>query len=75
MIIKRICDYLISNHLVLSEEDIVHVVDQLDFCLRDNGKGKAVVALLSLFLPCAVVLFPFFLCILCSIIYLFFLIL
>lgn len=38
LIIKRICDYLISNHLVLSEEDIVHVVDQLDFCLRDNGK-------------------------------------
>ncbi|XP_042444358.1 nucleolar protein 6-like isoform X1 [Zingiber officinale] len=38
LIIKRICDYLISKHLLLSKEDIVHVVDQLDFCLQVNGK-------------------------------------
>ncbi|WOK92270.1 nucleolar protein 6 isoform X1 [Canna indica] len=38
LIIKRICEYLISKHLLLTKEDVAHTVDQLDFCLQLGGK-------------------------------------
>ncbi|TVU51043.1 hypothetical protein EJB05_02447 [Eragrostis curvula] len=37
-IIKRIADYVLMKHLSLENEDLTHVVDQLDFCLLVNGK-------------------------------------
>lgn len=38
LIIKRITEYILTKHFLLSEEDMVHVVDQLDFCLHVGGK-------------------------------------
>uniref|UniRef100_M8B632 Nucleolar protein 6 n=1 Tax=Aegilops tauschii TaxID=37682 RepID=M8B632_AEGTA len=37
-IIKRIADYVLSKHLLLRQEDLTHVVDQLDFCLLVGGQ-------------------------------------
>ncbi|XP_062202451.1 uncharacterized protein LOC133904855 isoform X2 [Phragmites australis] len=37
-IIKKIADYVLMKHLSLQKEDLVHVVDQLDFCLLVNGQ-------------------------------------
>ncbi|CAM0950126.1 unnamed protein product [Alopecurus aequalis] len=37
-IIKRISDYVLTKHLLLRKEDLIHVVDQLDFCLLVGGK-------------------------------------
>ncbi|KAL5976326.1 hypothetical protein ACLOJK_020657 [Asimina triloba] len=34
LIIKRITEHIFSRHLSLQNESIVHVVDQLDFCLH-----------------------------------------
>lgn len=39
-IIKRITEYLLSRHLSLSERNIVHIVDQLDFSLVHGVGGK-----------------------------------
>ncbi|XP_077218080.1 nucleolar protein isoform X2 [Tasmannia lanceolata] len=38
LIIKRIAEHILSRHLSLSNEDMVHVVDQLDFCLLHGVK-------------------------------------
>ncbi|WJZ86013.1 hypothetical protein VitviT2T_005516 [Vitis vinifera] len=40
-IIKRITEYLLLRHLSLSERNIVHIVDQLDFSLV-NGVGDSI---------------------------------
>uniref|UniRef100_J3NBP4 Nucleolar protein 6 n=2 Tax=Oryza brachyantha TaxID=4533 RepID=J3NBP4_ORYBR len=37
-IIKRIADHVLIKHLVLQKEDLIHVVDQLDFCLLVGGQ-------------------------------------
>ncbi|PNT65398.1 hypothetical protein BRADI_4g41717v3 [Brachypodium distachyon] len=37
-IVKRIADYVLTKHLLLQKEDLVHVVDQLDFCLLVAGQ-------------------------------------
>ncbi|XP_062204390.1 uncharacterized protein LOC133906481 [Phragmites australis] len=37
-IIRRIADYVLTKHLSLRQEDMVHVVDQLDFCLLVGGQ-------------------------------------
>ncbi|KAM3273556.1 hypothetical protein ACQJBY_043026 [Aegilops geniculata] len=37
-IIKRIADYVLTKHLLLQQEDLTHVVDQLDFCLLVGGQ-------------------------------------
>ena len=55
-IIKRITGYLLSRHLSLSERNIVHVVDQLDFSLVHGIGGKT-----SWSLPSLSVLWCFFL--------------
>lgn len=39
-IIKRITEYLLLRHLSLSERNIVHIVDQLDFSLVNGVGGK-----------------------------------
>jgi U3 small nucleolar RNA-associated protein 22 len=39
-VIKRIADYVIMKHLSLENKDLIHVVDQLDFCLLVNGQGS-----------------------------------
>ena len=41
-IIKRITEYLLLRHLSLSERNIVHIVDQLDFSLVNGVGGKLV---------------------------------
>ncbi|XP_064957513.1 uncharacterized protein LOC135581344 isoform X1 [Musa acuminata AAA Group] len=38
LIIKRICEYLFAKHFLLTKDDVVHIVDQLDFCLKLSGK-------------------------------------
>ncbi|KAJ6837384.1 putative nucleolar protein 6 [Iris pallida] len=38
LIIKRITEYVLMKHLSLAKEDMVHIVDQLDFCLHLGGK-------------------------------------
>ncbi|GJN09003.1 hypothetical protein PR202_ga26968 [Eleusine coracana subsp. coracana] len=38
-IIKRIADYVLMKHLSLENKDLIHVVDQLDFCLLVNGQA------------------------------------
>ncbi|XP_026393536.1 nucleolar protein 6-like isoform X1 [Papaver somniferum] len=40
LIIKRICDYILSRHLALPEEKITCVAEQLDFCLLHGGKDS-----------------------------------
>ncbi|KAF0889199.1 hypothetical protein E2562_022458 [Oryza meyeriana var. granulata] len=37
-IIKRIADHVLIKHLSLQKEDLIHVVDQLDFCLLVGGQ-------------------------------------
>ncbi|CAD6334079.1 unnamed protein product [Miscanthus lutarioriparius] len=37
-IIKRIADYVLMKHLLLQKDDLIHVVDQLDFCLLVDGQ-------------------------------------
>ncbi|KAG2615037.1 hypothetical protein PVAP13_3NG027500 [Panicum virgatum] len=37
-IIKRIADYVLMKHLSLQKDDLIHVVDQLDFCLLVDGQ-------------------------------------
>lgn len=39
-VIKRITEYLLLRHLALSERNIVHIVDQLDFSLVHGAGGK-----------------------------------
>ena len=39
-IIKRIADYVLMKHLALQKDDLIHIVDQLDFCLLVDGQGK-----------------------------------
>jgi U3 small nucleolar RNA-associated protein 22 len=39
-IIKKIADHVLTKHLSLQKEDLIHVVDQLDFCLLVGGQGK-----------------------------------
>lgn len=39
-IIKRIADYVLVKHLSLQKDDLIHVVDQLDFSLLVDGQGK-----------------------------------
>ncbi|XP_020572255.1 nucleolar protein 6 isoform X2 [Phalaenopsis equestris] len=38
LIMKRITEYVISKHFILPKEDILYVVDQLDFSLHLGGK-------------------------------------
>lgn len=38
LIIKRITEYVLAKHFLLLKEDIVVIVDQLDFCLHLDGK-------------------------------------
>ncbi|XP_066359297.1 uncharacterized protein [Miscanthus floridulus] len=38
-IIKRIADYVLMKHLSLQKDDLIHVVDQLDFCLLVDGQA------------------------------------
>ncbi|KAG2615039.1 hypothetical protein PVAP13_3NG027500 [Panicum virgatum] len=40
-IIKRIADYVLMKHLSLQKDDLIHVVDQLDFCLLVDGQDPA----------------------------------
>ena len=40
LIIKRITEYILTKHFLPSKEDVVHTVDQLDFCLHVGGKGE-----------------------------------
>ncbi|KAG2623176.1 hypothetical protein PVAP13_3KG040362 [Panicum virgatum] len=37
-IIKRIADYVLMKHLALQKDDLIHIVDQLDFCLLVDGQ-------------------------------------
>lgn len=37
-IIKRIADYVLMKHLSLQKDDLIHVVDQLDFSLLVDGQ-------------------------------------
>ncbi|CAN6335656.1 unnamed protein product [Urochloa humidicola] len=37
-IIKRIADYVLMKHLSLQKDDLIHVIDQLDFCLLVDGQ-------------------------------------
>ncbi|CAN6330646.1 unnamed protein product [Urochloa humidicola] len=37
-IIKRIADYVLIKHLSLQKDDLIHVVDQMDFCLLVDGQ-------------------------------------
>uniref|UniRef100_A0A0E0RE94 Uncharacterized protein n=1 Tax=Oryza rufipogon TaxID=4529 RepID=A0A0E0RE94_ORYRU len=37
-IIKKIADHVLTKHLSLQKEDLIHVVDQLDFCLLVGGQ-------------------------------------
>ncbi|XP_010254816.1 PREDICTED: nucleolar protein 6 isoform X2 [Nelumbo nucifera] len=41
LIIKRITEYVLSRHLSLSKDNMVHVADQLDFCLL-HGVGDPI---------------------------------
>ncbi|KAI3902275.1 hypothetical protein MKW92_046280 [Papaver armeniacum] len=45
LIVKRICEYILSRHLALPEEKITCVAEQLDFCLLHGGKGNAITQL------------------------------
>ncbi|ONK76147.1 uncharacterized protein A4U43_C03F24440 [Asparagus officinalis] len=38
LIIKRITEYILTKHFLLLKDDMVHIVDQLDFCLHVRGK-------------------------------------
>lgn len=42
LIIKWVTEYVLKRHLSVTEEKIVHVVDQLDFSLVRDGEGTAV---------------------------------
>ncbi|CAL4904049.1 unnamed protein product [Urochloa decumbens] len=37
-IIKRIAGYVLMKHLSLQKDDLIHVVDQMDFCLLVDGQ-------------------------------------
>lgn len=39
LILKRIAEYVLLRHLSLSKENIVHIVDQLDFSLLHGVGG------------------------------------
>ena len=43
LILKRIHEYVLLQHLSLSKENIVHVVDQLDFSLLHGVRGNELV--------------------------------
>lgn len=38
LIIKEMTEYILTKHFLLSKDDMVHIVDQLDFCLHVSGK-------------------------------------
>ncbi|MCL7023428.1 hypothetical protein MKW94_008534 [Papaver nudicaule] len=40
LIVKRICEYVLSRHLALPEQKLTCVADQLDFCLLHGGKDS-----------------------------------
>ena len=40
LILKRISEYVLLQHLSLSKENIVHIVDQLDFSLLHGVRGN-----------------------------------
>ena len=40
LILKRIVEYVLLRHLSLSKENIVHIVDQLDFSLLHGVRGN-----------------------------------
>ena len=40
LILKRIAEYVLLRHLSLSKENIVHIVDQLDFSLLHGVRGN-----------------------------------
>lgn len=40
LIIKMIIEYVLCKHFILSEKDILHTADQLDFCLHLGGKDS-----------------------------------
>ena len=40
LILKRISEYVLLRHLSLSKENIVHIVDQLDFSLLHGVHGN-----------------------------------
>lgn len=39
LIIKEICEHVLMRHLSLPKQNIVTIVDQLDFVLRHGNKG------------------------------------
>lgn len=50
LIIKDIVEHVLSRHLSIPKENIVPVVDQLDFCLLHRNVGMDIIAgLLSVF--------------------------
>ena len=49
-IIKRIADYVLMKHLALQKDDLIHIVDQLDFCLLVDGQGMFQIFLCSCFI-------------------------
>ena len=40
LILKRISEYVLLQHLSLSKENIVHIADQLDFSLLHGVRGN-----------------------------------
>ena len=40
LILKRIAEYILLRHLSLSKENIMHIVDQLDFSLLHGVRGN-----------------------------------
>ena len=40
LILKRTVEYVLLRHLSLSKENIVHIVDQLDFSLLHGVRGN-----------------------------------
>lgn len=42
LILKRIIEYVLLRHLSLSKENVVQIVDQLDFSLLHGAKGDTI---------------------------------
>lgn len=57
LILKRISEYVLVRHLSVTKENIVHVVDQLDFSLLHGVNGNAIghklLVVFVSFLPCS----------------------
>lgn len=42
LVLKRIIEYVFQRHLSLPKENIVQIVDQLDFSLLHGAKGDCI---------------------------------